>query len=167
MAILSLALKRPWLYCSVMKQVGSTTTKAGAAKPTGANPVFGLLEAARALETRLEAAMADVGLSMAKFGVLRTLAAAGEPLTLTELASCQQCVRSNITQLVDRLESDGFVKRVDDSTDRRSIRAELTPLGREKQAAGERQLSMLMRDVTSAVSAEDRDALGRVFAALK
>jgi DNA-binding MarR family transcriptional regulator len=47
------------------------------------------------------------------------------------------------------------------------IRAELTPLGREKQAAGERQLSMLMRDVTNAVSAEDRDALSRVFAALE
>jgi DNA-binding MarR family transcriptional regulator len=131
------------------------------------NPVFGLLEAARALEAKLESAMSDVGLSMAKFGVLRTLAAAGEPLTLTELASCQQCVRSNITQLVDRLEADGFVKRVDDSNDRRSTRAALTPLGREKQAAGERQLTMLMRSVTSSVSADDREALGRVFAALK
>ena len=150
-----------------MKQVGSTATKPGISKSSAPNPVFGLLAVARALEARLEAAMADVGLSMAKFGVLRTLAAAGEPLTLTELASCQQCVRSNITQLVDRLESDGFVKRVDDSSDRRSIRAELTMLGREKQAAGERQLAMLMRDVTNAVSAEDRDALGRVFAALK
>ena len=150
-----------------MKQVGSTPIKAVTATPKATNPVFGLLEAARALETRLEAAMSDVGLSMAKFGVLRTLAAAAEPLTLTELASCQQCVRSNITQLVDRLEVDGFVKRVDDSSDRRSIRAALTPLGREKEAAGERQLAMLMRDVTSAVSAEDRDALGRVFAALK
>lgn len=150
-----------------MKHIGSTPTKAELAKPKAPNPVFGLLEAARALEARLESAMSDVGLSMAKFGVLRTLAAASEPLTLTELASCQQCVRSNITQLVDRLEIDGFVKRVDDSSDRRSIRAALTPLGREKQAAGERQLAMLMRDVTNAVSAEDRDALGRVFAALK
>jgi DNA-binding MarR family transcriptional regulator len=148
-----------------MKQ--STATKAEPAKPKAPNPVFGLLEAARALEDKLESAMSDVGLSMAKFGVLRTLAAASEPVTLTELASHQQCVRSNITQLVDRLETDGFVKRVDDSSDRRSIRAALTALGREKQAAGERQLAMLMRDVTNAVSAEDRDALGRVFAALK
>src|ERR1043165_248680 len=111
-----------------MKQVRSTST-AEPAPPKPVNPVFGLLEAARALEAKLESAMSDVGLSMAKFGVLRTLAAAGEPLTLTELASCQQCVRSNITQLVDRLEADGFVKRVDDSNDRRSTRAALTPLG--------------------------------------
>ena len=104
-----------------MKQSRPTTAAPPPAKPTGTNPVFGLLGAARALEARLEASMADVGLSMAKFGVLRTLAAADDPLTLTELASCQRCVRSNITQLVDRLEADGLVKRVDDSSDRRSI----------------------------------------------
>src|SRR3954468_12766174 len=148
-----------------MKQNRASTAERAQPKPV--NPVFGLLEAARALETRLESAMSDVGLSMAKFGVLRTLAAAGEPLSLTDLASCQQCVRSNITQLVDRLEADGFVRRVDDSSDRRSIRAELTALGREKQAAGERQLAMLTRDVSNAVSADDRDALGRVLQALK
>lgn len=132
-----------------------------------ANPVFGLLEAARWLEGRLEAAMAEVGLSMAKFGLLKTLAEAGEPKTLTDLALCQQCVRSNITQLVDRLEAEGLVKRVDDPADRRSIRATLTPLGREKQAAGEVALGALMREVTGAVSNEDREALFRVFAALK
>src|SRR5258708_19458639 len=114
-----------------MKQPGLTSTRAAAAK-TATNPVFGLLEAARALEFRLEAAMSDVGLSMAKFGVLRTLAAAAEPLTLPELASCHQCVRSNITHLVHRLQTDGFVQRVDDSSDRRSIRAALAAFGREK-----------------------------------
>src|SRR5579862_3707303 len=92
-------------------------------KASSGNTLFGLLEAARALEMRLETAMDEVGLSMAKFGVLKTLAAASEPVTLTELASCQRCVRSNITQLIDRLESDGLVKRVDDPADRRSIRA--------------------------------------------
>src|SRR3954465_15491887 len=79
--------------------------------------MFGLLEAARALEARMEAAMAELGLSMAKLGVLKPLAESGQPVTLTELASCQQCVRSNITQLVDRLEADGLVKRVDDPND--------------------------------------------------
>jgi DNA-binding MarR family transcriptional regulator len=108
-----------------------------------------------------------VGLSLAKYGMLKTLAAAHEPLTLTELAGHQQCVRSNITQLIDRLEADGFVKRVDDPSDRRSIRAALTPLGREKAAAGERQMNAMLREVSSAVSPDDRAALGRVFDALK
>jgi DNA-binding MarR family transcriptional regulator len=148
-----------------MKQ--TRTVEKEAAKTKSPNPVLGLLDAARVLESRFEGAMAEVGLSMAKFGVLRTLAGADEPLTLTELASCQQCVRSNITQLVDRLETDGLVKRVDDPSDRRSIRAELTPLGREKQSAGERRLAALMRDILSGVSAQDQEVLGRVFATMK
>lgn len=145
----------------------SPTAPAPAPQTQTPNPVFGLLEAARALEGRLEAAMAEVGLSMAKFGVLKTLAKANEPMTLTDLASCQQCVRSNITQLVDRLESDGLVKRVDDPSDRRSIRATLTVLGREKQAEGERVLGNIMREVANLVSTDDREALVRVFSALK
>src|SRR5437870_865945 len=87
--------------------------------------LFGLLQAADALYQRLESAMGTAELSMAKYGVLQTLADAGEPLTLTELAAQQHCVRSNITQLVDRLEADGLVKRVDDPQDRRTIRASL------------------------------------------
>lgn len=74
--------------------------------------------------------MGEAGLSMAKYFVLQALAEAGEPLTLTELAAGQHCVRSNITQLVDRLEADGLVKRVDDPADRRTIRASLTASGK-------------------------------------
>src|SRR3954468_15107097 len=145
----------------------ATPAKHEPASPKAPNALFGLIAAAHALESRLETSMADVGLSLAKYGVLKTLAAAREPLTLTELASHQQCVRSNITQLIDRLEADGFVKRVDDPADRRSIRATLTPLGREKAAAGERQMSAMLREVSSAVSPDDRAALGRVFEALR
>lgn len=164
MATSGLAPRSAWLYCSAMKH---SPDPQSVAQLQAANPVFGLLEAARAVEARLESAMSGVGLSMAKFGVLKTLAKAEGPLTLTELASCQQCVRSNITQLIDRLESDGLVKRVDDESDRRSIRAALTSLGREKQKAGEEALGALMRDVADVVSADDSEALARVFAALK
>jgi DNA-binding MarR family transcriptional regulator len=151
-----------------MKQVTLPPPKtASKPKASPGSTLFGLLEAARALETRLEAAMDEVGLSMAKFGVLKTLAAASEPVTLTELASCQRCVRSNITQLIDRLESDGLVKRIDDPADRRSIRAAMTPLGRDRFVAGERALKVLIQDVSNVVSADDREALSRLFAALK
>src|SRR5262249_375934 len=40
------------------------------------------------------------------------------------------------TQLMDRLEAEGLVRRVDDPTDRRGVRAVVTPLGVERQAAG-------------------------------
>ena len=77
----------------------------------------------------VEAALEPVGLSLAKFGVLARLASADEPLPLSTLAEEQACVRSNITQLVDRLEADKLVVRVDDPHDRRLVRAALTAGG--------------------------------------
>jgi DNA-binding MarR family transcriptional regulator len=36
------------------------------------------------------------------------------------------CVRSNITQLIDRMQAEGLVRRIPDPQDRRSVRAALT-----------------------------------------
>ncbi len=99
-----------------------------------------LLDAARAVEARAEGALAEVGLSLAKLGALRHLVLATEPLTLSQLAERHCCGKSNVTQLVDRLEADGFVARVSDPDDRRTIRAAVTPAGR---AAYERASTLL------------------------
>ena len=89
-----------------------------------------LLDAARAVEARVERALADEGLSLAKLGALRHLALAEAPLTLTQLAERHCCGRSNVTALIDRLEADGFVERTVDPNDRRNVRAALTEPGR-------------------------------------
>jgi DNA-binding MarR family transcriptional regulator len=89
-----------------------------------------LLDAARAVEARAERTLGEVGLSLAKLGALRHLVLATEPLTLTQLAERHCCGKSNMTQLIDRLEADGFVERTVDPSDRRSVFAALTPSGR-------------------------------------
>jgi DNA-binding MarR family transcriptional regulator len=89
-----------------------------------------LLDAARAVEARVEGALADEGLSLAKLGALRHLALAEAPLTLTQLAERHCCGRSNVTALIDRLEADGYVERTVDPNDRRNVRAALTESGR-------------------------------------
>lgn len=129
--------------------------------------MFSLLHAAHALEDRIEAALVSVDLSMPKLNVLTQLVLAGEPLPLSDLAARMSCVRSNITQLVDRLEADGLVKRENDPSDRRSIRATLTPLGRERQGAGEKQMEAVLAAFASALSDADRAALKRAFAVLE
>jgi hypothetical protein len=43
----------------------------------------------------------------------------------------------------------------------------MTPLGRDRFVAGERALKVLIQDVSNVVSADDREALSRLFAALK
>ena len=105
------------------------------------------IQSLHAVESRLEAALEPLGLSLAKFGALAQLAAAGEPLPLSTLAERRACVRSNITQLVDRLEADGLVKRSDDPRDRRSVRAELTDEGRARYEAGLEALTTTEREL--------------------
>ena len=97
-----------------------------------------LMRAARAIEDRFDAALAKVELSGPKFGALTVLVKAGEPLSLGDLAAKLTCVRSNITQLVDRLEADGLVRRVNDPHDRRGKRAAVTALGVKRRVAGAR-----------------------------
>jgi DNA-binding MarR family transcriptional regulator len=111
--------------------------------------VFSLLGTAHALEARLEAAVDRVGLSLAKAGVLKCLADAREPVALSDMAQRLQCVRSNMTQLVDRLEQDGLVRRRADSADRRSVRAELTPAGERAHAAASQALDQEQRAITA------------------
>ncbi len=135
---------------------------AGAAAPF----VFSLMHAAQAVERRLEDALEAVGLSMAKHGVLTHLAEAGEPMTLSELAERASCVRSNITQLIDRLEAEGLVQRVDDHEDRRIIRARLTRAGVDRQAAGARAFAAVQSELGGVVSSSDRAALERLLAKL-
>ena len=99
-----------------------------------------LIEAARTLEARLEAALTPYQLSLAKFGVLRCLVHEQRPLPLSAIAQRQKCVRSNMTQLTDRLEADGLVRRVDDPHDRRAVLAEPTAAGRVAFARAEQVL---------------------------
>src|SRR5437016_2644473 len=115
------------MYYSAMNDQAGLAPELVAAPDTS---IFAVLHAARVLEDRVEASLAKAGLSSPKFSVLSALVSAGEPLSLSELASRLSCVRSNMTQLVDRLENDGLVKRVDDPADRRAVKAAITDEGK-------------------------------------
>src|SRR5258706_15465900 len=82
--------------------------------------LFGVLHASSVLESRVEARLSEVGLSLAKLAALHQLTEAGDSLPLGQLADRLSCVKSNVTQLVDRLEADGLVNRAGDPNDRRS-----------------------------------------------
>jgi DNA-binding MarR family transcriptional regulator len=137
------------------------------AAPPTASLVFQVLDAAHGMEARLESALERIGLSLAKLGVLSKLADAGEPLSLGCLAGLCACVRSNMTQLVDRLEADKLVERVNDPSDRRSVRAVLTDAGRERQAEGARILAETEREIFAGFSQVDRAALTHLMALLE
>lgn len=128
---------------------------------------LGLLGALHALGGRLESALEPHGLSLSKFRVLSLLAGADEAVPLGTLADQVECVRSNITQLVDRLEAEKLVLRVDDAKDRRSIRAELTSEGRTRHAAGARAVARAEEEVLSQVPTAQLESFLQVLESLK
>ena len=125
-----------------------------------------VLDAADRLQARLEASLVAVGLSISKFDAMDQLVSADQPLTLGDLAGRLQCVRSNITQLVDRLEAEGLVKRGACPDDRRAVRAMLTPEGRERHEAGVAAIRSVQEELAVKLDAADRGRLVRLLAAL-
>ncbi|MDB6122650.1 MAG: yusO 1 [Pedosphaera sp.] len=124
---------------------------------------YSLIYAAHSIEGHFEKALASVNLSGPKFAALSVLVAEEQPLSLSELAEKLTCVRSNVTQLVDRLEADDLVKRTDDPSDRRGVRAEVTKLGRERHAAGLKVVNKVHEEVAKQLSAVDQSVLKRVL----
>src|SRR6266498_752964 len=98
--------------------------------------LFAVLHASGVLESRVEARLGEVGLSLAKLAALHHLSRAGESLPLGQLAERLSCVKSNVTQLIDRLEADGLVSRAGDPNDRRSRLAVLTDAGKQAYTKG-------------------------------
>jgi DNA-binding MarR family transcriptional regulator len=128
--------------------------------------VYPLIHVAHALEDQLDEALATVDLSAPKFTALAVMVSVGQPMSLSDLAAKLTCVRSNITQLVDRLEKDGLVKRIDDPSDRRGVRAEVTALGKERFEAGLKVTNKVHETIANKLSATDQAAMQHILKAL-
>ena len=128
--------------------------------------ILAVVRSARHIQERLEVVLESVSLTPAKYQALDALVRAGTPMALSELAGSLRCVRSNITQLADRLELDGLVKRVDDASDRRAIRAVVTPLGVERHEAGSAALFALQQELASSTTSADRQRVVEILSGI-
>ena len=86
---------------------------------------------------------------------------------ISTLAERMECVRSNVTQLVDRLEEERLVRRVSDPRDRRSIRAEITKEGRERYAAAIAVVEKTEGEVFAHLPEQQRETLFELLRSLK
>ena len=122
-----------------------------------------LLHTAYAAQAEVEAKLGVVGLSLAKLLALKALSEAGESMPLGQLAERLSCVKSNITQLVDRLEADGFVARQPDPADRRARLAELTGKGRKACTDGLRIQAEAEQALLGKLSRDEAHQLGALL----
>jgi DNA-binding MarR family transcriptional regulator len=133
----------------------------------GAAGLLPLLHAAGSAEAYLESKLGAIDLSVAKLAALSALLDAGESLPLGRLAERLSCVKSNITQLVDRLEADGLVARKPDPRDRRSRLAVVTAAGRTAGREGRRIQQQTERDLFGALTGEETRQLVALMGKVK
>ncbi|HEX3348613.1 MAG TPA: MarR family transcriptional regulator [Acetobacteraceae bacterium] len=88
-----------------------------------------LLRASRSVLSRIERALAAHGLTPTQLGVLECILHKG-PLTHRELGRKVLTSAGNMTDVIDKLEARGLVRRRRDTADRRVVRVELTSEGR-------------------------------------
>ena len=126
--------------------------------------LFAVLHASSVLEGCVESRLGEVGLSLAKLAALRRLTEAGGSLPLGQLAERLSCVKSNVTQLVDRLEADGLVSRTSDSADRRSRLAVLTDDGKRAHARGVEIFAAAEHELFGALTDDEAERLHALLA---
>ena len=126
-----------------------------------------LLGAAR-LSERLGADLQSSGLDLPEYEILVNLEESPDRrLRMSELADAVHQSRSRLTHTIARMEKAGLVVRTTCPTDRRGVWAQLTDTGFEVlAAAAPGHVAAVRRNLVDAVSPEDWEALGRVFAAV-
>jgi DNA-binding MarR family transcriptional regulator len=129
--------------------------------------LFSLLHAADAAQVHVESKLSGMGLSLAKLAALAALRDAGDSLPLSQLAGRLSCVKSNITQLVDRLEADGLVARKPDPGDRRARLAVMTPAGRKACKEGMRVQQQTERELFGVLTPDEARQLAALMGKLE
>lgn len=107
---------------------------------------------------------AELRLSPAQVHVLH-LIVPGQPIPMGQVAETLSCDASNVTGLVDRLESRGLVRRRPSDADRRVKVLDLTPAGARLRAALVDRMTA-PPDMLSRLSPEDQRALVRILSRL-
>ncbi len=102
------------------------------------------------------------GLSLTAVSTLRTLEVSG-PSRLSELAAGQGVTQPAMTQLVTRLEREGYAERGGSPDDARVVMVSLTAAGRELLRERRRARSRMLRELLDGLPEGDRE---QIFAAV-
>ncbi|MBE2317655.1 MarR family transcriptional regulator [Solirubrobacter sp. CPCC 204708] len=109
--------------------------------------------------------LAAHGVSMWAYVAL-TLLARGSAPTQLALAEAMGYDKSRLIKILDGLEADGLISRAPDPADRRARVIELTPEGRAKHAAIQRDVRRVEDEILSVLGADERETLLSALARL-
>jgi len=98
--------------------------------------VTSIMRVQQIIQSAVDAALRPHGLTFARYEalVLLTFSSRGS-LPMRVMGERLQLHPTSVTNIVDRLEADGMVKRIPHATDRRTTLAEITEVGRQRRQA--------------------------------
>ncbi|MFP4149438.1 MAG: MarR family winged helix-turn-helix transcriptional regulator [Nitriliruptoraceae bacterium] len=129
--------------------------------------VTSVIRAQQLVLHRADSALRDLGLTLARYEVLMVLVFSTRgTLPLSLMGSRLQVHPTSLTSLVDRLEDQGYVRRLEHPTDRRAKLAQITDAGREvARIATERLNAGVYAD--PGIDREDVETLIEILARLR
>lgn len=95
------------------------------------------------------------GMSLAQFGVLNHFVRLGGQWSPSRLAAAFQVTRGAMTNTLQRLEAQGFVRIEADQTDARSKLVEITEAGRRAREQAVRATGAIIADLTGLIAPAD------------
>jgi DNA-binding MarR family transcriptional regulator len=127
-----------------------------------------LLTCTQLIERRVRSGLREeFSTTLPRFDLMAQLERHREGLKMNELSRMLMVTGGNITAIVDQLEKEGQVERLDDSADRRAFRIRLTRSGEKSFAEMARAHEQWVVELLGGLSRKEHDELLKLLAKLK
>ena len=127
-----------------------------------------LLTCTQLIEKRVRAGLReDFGTTLPRFDLMAQLERHRDGLKMNELSRLLMVTGGNVTAIVDQLEKEGLVERLDEPADRRAFRIRLTKSGDKGFAEMARAHEQWVVELLAGLSGRERDELLKLLAKLK
>ena len=127
-----------------------------------------LLTCTQLIERRVRSRLRqDFGTTLPRFDLMAQLERYPEGLKMNALSELLMVTGGNVTAIVDQLEKEGLVERLDEPDDRRSWLIRLTSAGERTFAEMARAHEEWVVELLSGLSRKEHDALLELLAKLK
>ena len=118
----------------------------------------------RSVRSRLRERFAT---TLPRFDLMAQLERHAEGLKMSELSRLLMVTGGNVTAIVDQLEKEGLVERLEEPADRRAFRISLTRAGEKSFAEMARAHEAWVVELLAGMSRRDQDELLKLLAKLK
>ena len=109
----------------------------------------------------------EFGTTLPRFDLMAQLERYREGLKMNELSRLLMVTGGNVTAIVDQLEKEGLVERLDEPADRRAFRIRLTRAGEKAFAEMARAHEQWVVELLAGLSRKERDELLKLLAKVK